>query len=96
MYKGEIEGWPYPKVMNVWDHPAHKPVNRVVFMEKNGKFIAWADAKTIEEAEKEIAIRAWNFAADTEESIYLTAQEVSEGKGVGIKPELIRFKTENS
>ena len=37
---------------------------RVVFMEKRGKFIAWTDAETLEDAETVLDIIAWKYAED--------------------------------
>lgn len=87
----------YPKVMMVSDRP-FSPINpgirRVVFMEKNGKYLAWSCSRTLEEAKKNISTNAWKYAKDIEEEqiVELTIQDISDGKGVGIKPELIRIK----
>ena len=44
-----------------WDN------QRVVFMEKCGGFLAWINAKTVEEAEKEVGTIFWNYAKDLPE-----------------------------
>ena len=57
----------YPKVMMVSDYPiikGNKGKKRVVFMEKNGKYLAWQYAETIEAAEKETSIASWSYAVD--------------------------------
>ena len=60
----------YPKVMRVSDIPIKTKEdldytrNRVVFMEKNNKFIAWNAATTLEEAEYETYVFTWNYAVD--------------------------------
>ena len=57
----------YPKVMMVSDYPitkGNKGNQRVVFMEKNGYYLAWANAKTIEDAEKEMEVMTWTYAVD--------------------------------
>lgn len=56
----------YPKVMWVRDFSKSMAVSRVVFMEKCGKYLAWANATTIEEAEKEMGIVSWDYAEDIE------------------------------
>lgn len=56
----------YPKVMLVSDVEGVDGKPRVVFMEKNGKYLAWSGAKTIEEAESEMDIIFWNYATDIE------------------------------
>ena len=57
----------YPKVMMVSDCPITKGNNgkqRVVFMEKNGCYFAWANATTLEDAEKEMTPITWEYAVD--------------------------------
>ena len=68
---GEIiklpEGNGYPKVMMVSNFPISendKGCKRVVLMEKQGKYLAWQNAETIEAAEKETAIASWKYAVD--------------------------------
>jgi hypothetical protein len=87
----------YPKVMLVSDDPIdiyNEDRRRVVFMEKNGYFLAWSGAKTIEEAKKRTSVIPWKYAIDTtkEEIVELTLQDISDGKGVGIPAHLIRIK----
>ena len=87
----------YPKVMMVSTYPItddNKGIKRVVFMEKNGKYLAWMDATTLEQAKKETGTTAWRYAKDIESSniIELTFEDISKGKGVGIDPKLIRIK----
>lgn len=53
----------YPKVMMVGNaYPLTQ--KRVVFMEKRGKFIAWTNAETLEDAETVLDIIAWKYAED--------------------------------
>ena len=57
----------YPKVMMVSDSPitkGNKGGQRVVFMEKQGKYLAWTNAETIEESEKEVQTSTWEYAVD--------------------------------
>ena len=57
----------YPKVMMVSDCPITKGNNgkqRVVFMEKLGTYLAWANAETIEDAEKQVESYTWAYAVD--------------------------------
>lgn len=61
---------PYPKVMLVSDYATFDSVRwvkRVVFMEKKGKYIAWTDAETIEEAETITDTTTWLYAVDVPE-----------------------------
>ena len=58
----------YPKVMIVSNYPDFKQkYKRVVFIEKQGKFIAWQDAETLEEAETQVDTFTWNYAKDLPE-----------------------------
>ena len=75
----------YPKVMMVSTYPItenNKGVTRVVFMEKNGKYLAWIDATTLDQAKKETGTTAWRYAKDIESSniIELTFEDISKGK----------------
>lgn len=57
----------YPKVMMVSNTCITDPslcYKRVVFMEKQGEYLAWQYAETIEAAEKETTIASWKFAVD--------------------------------
>jgi len=56
----------YPRVMMVSDD-GEKWRKRVVLMEKNGIYLAWRNAETMEEAEIEIDLSAWDYAKDIEE-----------------------------
>ena len=59
---------------------------RVVFMEKCGKYIAWANAETIEESENFFGTTAWNFAKNIEpETVELTMDEIAEKFGISVE-----------
>lgn len=74
----------YPKVMEVSDC-GDIWYKRVVFMEKNGKFLAWAFAGSIEEAESEFDTCAWTFAREIDEPEEMTLEEVCKELGREIK-----------
>lgn len=83
----------YPKVMEVSNFENFSnPRTRVVFMEKNGKYLAWSNASTLEEAEKTFTVTYWDYAREVVPTVNLTAEDISAGKGVGVDPKLIRFK----
>ena len=71
----------YPRVMLVshdnidWDN------KRVVFMEKCGGYLAWANAETLDEAEEARGTRFWEYAKEFE-PIEVTLDEIAEWKGV--------------
>ncbi len=77
----------YPKVMWVsGDKNFNNKAKRVVFMEKNGKYIAWRGAETLLESEKEHNTTSWQFAKDIEpETVELTMNEIAEKFGVDVK-----------
>ena len=56
----------YPRVMMV-SLDEENWFRRVVFMEKCGRYLAWNNAETFEEAEKEMNLTSWYFAKDIEE-----------------------------
>lgn len=55
----------YPKVMQVSNDNSNW-CQRVVFMEKCDKFLAWVRAATLEEAETALEVSCWRFAKDIE------------------------------
>ncbi len=75
---------PYPKVMEVWDYEGDFPRKRVVFMEKNGKYLAWSAVETLEAAEKETVVWTWDFARDIPEKTVkrMTLEEIAKELGV--------------
>ena len=79
----------YPRVMMVSDDNMNFDAHRVVFMEKCGGFVAWVNAKTLEDAEKETATRFWKYAKEFE-PIEVTLEEIAKWKGVS--KELITIK----
>ena len=79
----------YPRVMLVSHDNINWDDQRVVFMEKCGGFLAWANAGTIEEAEKARGTRFWEYAKELE-PIEVTLEEIAEWKGTS--KELIKIK----
>jgi len=57
----------FPRVMLVWNFKGEKPIPRVVFAYKRNKYIAWAAATTIEEAENYISTFPWRHAKEINE-----------------------------
>ena len=91
-YNAEIIELPeektYPRVMLVsndemtWD-------KRVVFMEKNGGFLAWRYVGTLEEAEKIESTTFWKYAKEIE-PIQVTLEEIAKWKGVNQEQIIIK------
>ncbi len=69
-YNAEIIELPeekvYPRVMLV-SLDEENWFKRVVFMCKNGRYLAWDNAETVEVAENQVNSVAWRFAKDIEE-----------------------------
>ena len=79
----------YPKVMEVSNYGMdwHK---RVVFAEKGGRFIAWANAETFEEAEDEKDTYTWEHAREVQEPREISIQEIADKFGIPV--EEVRIK----
>lgn len=83
------------RVIEVWKESAGIWVKRVYLKEfPNGIVVTWADVETLEEATKVSGTHTWGKWRELEEEkeVWLTAQDISDGKGVGIPPHLIRVK----
>ena len=70
----------YPRVMLISDDKITWG-KRVVFMGKNGGFLAWEFAETLEEAENIVGTNFWKYAKEIE-PIQVTLEEIAEWKGV--------------
>ena len=83
-YNAEIIELPeektYPRVMLISDDKMTWG-KRVVFMEKNGGFLAWESAETLEEAEKIVGNTFWKYAKEIE-PIQVTLEEIAQWKGI--------------
>lgn len=67
----------YPKLMWVWDNNEDGKFKRVVFMEKNGRYLAWNTAETLKAAETVCDVTPWHYAEDVIESKIGIAPEVN-------------------
>jgi len=67
---------------------------RVVFAKKKNKYIAWNRSETLKESKNSLICVPWEYAKELpkKEIVELTIQDISDGKGVGIAPHLIRIK----
>ena len=70
----------YPRVMLVSEDNIRWKNRRVVFMEKCEGFLAWANAETLEDAEKEKDTVFWKYAKELE-PIEITLEEIAKWKG---------------
>jgi len=87
----------YPMLMWVSDIEGgvkKKRTKRVVFMEKNGKYVAWYNAESFEEAEYETSSCGWKYAEpvieEQEQPVELTIDEIAEK--FNLKPSQIKIK----
>ena len=63
---------------------------RVVFMEKQKIFLAWLEAKTIEEAKIETDIARWKYAKELPKEIEVTKEEIAKWKGCDVEQLIIK------
>ena len=78
----------YPRIMLVSDDKMTWG-KRVVFMEKNGGFLAWESAETLEEAEKIVGNTFWKYAKEIE-PIQVTLEEIAKWKRVNKEQIIIK------
>ena len=97
----------YPKVMKVSLFPIKtkkqfkEAKNRVVFIEKCGKFIAWEHSETLEEAENVLKTYTWNYAVDLDwqpeeetKPLKLTMEQIAE-KFNAEKIEIVNYENKD-
>ena len=78
----------YPKLMLVGESPSTMDLKRVVFMEKNGRYLAWDAAETFKGIEKITWVTAWGYAKDIEEEQEIkeiTLQEVADKFNISVE-----------
>ncbi len=67
-------------------------VNRVMIKQIDGSAVCWDSAESIEEAENITYTTKWNKWREVQDTVELTVQDISDGKGVGVDPKLIKIK----
>lgn len=67
----------YPKVMLV-SNDNENWEQRVVFMEKCNKFLAWIDAKTLKESELQCVVINWKYARELPKIVMITKKQIAE------------------
>ena len=63
---------------------------RVVFMEKNGKFIAWSIAETIERAKEQLSTTPWKYAKELPTEVIVTKEEIAKWQGCTVEQLIIK------
>jgi hypothetical protein len=61
-----------------------KENKRVVFMKKNGKFLAWAGATSFEQAEAVTGTMVWDYAIPVQK-VVVTKQQIAEKFGCDVE-----------
>lgn len=79
------------KVMNVWNDGGTKDP-RVVFGKKNGEYLAWRAAETIEDAKSEIFCSRWDNAEEIEEEEIKEVSMEDVAKAMNIPVDKLRIK----
>lgn len=90
----------FPRVMMVSmskKESSKNPLKRVVLGRYNNNYIALKDIDTLEDITSGLKVILWSNAWEIEpkqepQVVELTIQDISEGKGVGVDPALIRIK----
>lgn len=79
----------YPKVMEVSDD-GECWCQRVVFMEKCGKYIAWANATNLKDAENTLDATSWDLAREIALKVEVTKQQIAEAFGTTVDRLIIK------
>ncbi len=76
----------YPKVMMVSNNKEDWN-KRVVFMKKNGMYLAWSNCATFKEAEQEVSITPWEYAKEIEpeQTVELTLEQIAKLANCDVK-----------
>lgn len=80
-FKGELKA--FPRVMLV-SADGKNYYQRVVIVEKCGKFIAWGNAENFKEAEEQTGTATWKYAKDLPQRKEMTVDEIEEELGYKI------------
>jgi len=76
---------PQERLVQVRDSEYDDWKNRVLIMEKNGKFICWGNAQTIEEAESVTHTIVWRFMREIPEKRVITMREIAEKFNIDVE-----------
>lgn len=93
----------YPQVMYVGDEDLQEAINadrrRAVFMVKNGEYLAWRNAKTIEDSENISLVQTWKYAwpiPEEKPETNLKAEiEALKSVSSGLIDEITKLRAEN-
>ena len=66
-------------------------IPRVLVKIVNNHAVCWSDAKTNEEAKNETATSTWTNWKEIDAIVELTLQDISDGKGFGVDPSVIKI-----
>jgi len=82
------------RVILVRDSLTDRFKKRVLLTVKNSRAVCWFNSETIEDSKKETTTCSWKYWKELDKSekiVHLTFQDISDGKGVGIDPKLIKI-----
>jgi hypothetical protein len=73
------------RVVQVRDSQDESWVDRVFIMEKNEKFLCWANGETLDEAKKATNALSWNFMREVPKKRVITLQEIADKFNIDVE-----------
>ena len=80
----------FPRVMLVKQKSTDKWDRRVIIAEKQGYYIAWMHATTLQDAELELNTNKWSYGKELEDEFVVTKKEISEFFNIPIDKLIIK------
>lgn len=80
----------FPRVMLVKQKSTDKWDKRVVIAKKQGYYIAWINATTLEDAKLEVDTYKWSYGKELEDEFVITKKEISESFNIPIDKLIIK------
>ena len=80
----------FPRVMLVKQKSTDKWDKRVVIAKKQGYYIAWINATTLEDAKLEVDTYKWSYGKEIDEEFVVTKEEISESFNIPIDKIIIK------
>ena len=80
----------FPRVMLVKQKSTDKWDKRVVIAKKQGYYIAWANATTLEDAKREVGTNIWLHGKEIDEEFVVTKEEISKSFNIPVDKIIIK------
>lgn len=80
----------FPRLMLVKQQFTDKWDKRVVIDKKQGYYIAWSNAETLEDAEREVNTYKWSYGKDIDEEFVVTKEEISKQFNIPVDKIIIK------